>query len=205
MPGPAYEYALEKGKRFPEGEKAMALNPRVAYLYARDIIKGRWPEAEDRIAKNPSASFNYAKDVIKGRWPEGEEIFGADVLFGVKYAMEVVKDRVPLIEKYILREPNRHIVSYAKNVIKGRWPEAEKMLEQKFKQHDELVNAADVVGTDRADPFLFRIAAQYAIEVMVDRWPEAEKGIMAHPSVKTPYVQAMKLLDKGIEPDAVNL
>lgn len=43
-----------------------------AYLYARDVVKGRWPEAEPSIVKDLQWAFPYARDVIQGRWPEAE-------------------------------------------------------------------------------------------------------------------------------------
>ena len=76
-------------------------DPKEAYLYARDVIKGRWCQAELTIMKVPQYAYYYhascyARDVIKGRWPEAEP--------------------------YIMMEPEYAVV-YARNVIKGRWPE----------------------------------------------------------------------------------
>ena len=56
----------------------------MAYMYARDVIKGRWPEAEPYIMKDAMISFYYAKRVIKGRWPEAEYIIG-DSPWGTPY------------------------------------------------------------------------------------------------------------------------
>jgi hypothetical protein len=50
----AYYYATKtlKGKRFLEGEPAIARDPYVAIEYAKDILRGRFPEAESRIISN---------------------------------------------------------------------------------------------------------------------------------------------------------
>ena len=45
-----------------------------AYVYARDIIRGRWAEVESYIMENVECAYWYARDVIKGKWPEAEPI-----------------------------------------------------------------------------------------------------------------------------------
>ena len=50
-----------------------AQKPDLACYYALYVIKGRWPEGEPAIAKDPRWAYFYARHVIKGRWPEAEE------------------------------------------------------------------------------------------------------------------------------------
>ena len=35
-------------------------DPESAYLYARDVIKGRWAEAEPTIMKDPKYAYEYS-------------------------------------------------------------------------------------------------------------------------------------------------
>lgn len=95
----AIEYALFIGERFYEGEPTILKNGRAIYLYARDVIKGAWPEGELMISKDATHSYFYAKDVL---------------------------DR----QRFYLGEPTiakngKVAFSYAKNIIGGRFPEAE--------------------------------------------------------------------------------
>lgn len=52
-------------------EQALS-SPMNAYLYARDVIKGRFPEGEAVIAQDPQWAYMYAVYVIKRRWPKCE-------------------------------------------------------------------------------------------------------------------------------------
>jgi len=62
--------------------------PYLAYLYARDIIKGRWPDGEDAIKTDPWAAYFYARDIIKGPWPDGEESIKANP---IRYIFNLIK------------------------------------------------------------------------------------------------------------------
>ena len=42
-------------------------DPRWAYWYALEVIKGRWPEAEEYIKKDPEIASYYAEHVMKDR------------------------------------------------------------------------------------------------------------------------------------------
>jgi len=63
-----------------------------AYLYAKDVIKGRWPEAEEIIKTYPFTAYYYARDVIKGRWKEAEEYIKKDLSYAYGYARNVIGD-----------------------------------------------------------------------------------------------------------------
>ncbi len=92
------EAAKHKPNRSPALEPGIMKDPKYAYYYAYDIIKGRWKEAEPYIMKDPEYAYYYAHHVIGGRWPEAEP--------------------------YIMKDPFDAYI-YAKWVIKDRWPEAE--------------------------------------------------------------------------------
>ena len=72
------------------------------------------------------------------------------------YARDVIKGRWPEGEPIIMQEPKSAywLYQYARGVIKGRWPEAEPIIMQ--------------------DP---EWAYWYALHVIHDRWPEAEPTI----------------------------
>lgn len=71
-PEKALQCAEKQGERIPELEPIIIKDPESAYMYAKDIIKGKWPEAESTIMTRPAWAVIYAKNVIKGRWPEAE-------------------------------------------------------------------------------------------------------------------------------------
>ena len=102
-------------------------NPGNAYLYAKDVIKGRWPEAEKYIIKSPSVAYWYAREVIKGRWPEAEPIIMESAQGAYYYAHNVIKGRWPKAEPIIMTDP-QYAYYYARDVIKGGWPEAEPII-----------------------------------------------------------------------------
>jgi hypothetical protein len=128
----AYSYAEFNDARFPKGEAAILRHPSVGNLvgYAEYFIKGRWPEAESRILTDIPEAVMYAQAVIKGRWPELEALLvKGDLSALMRYAVDVVAvsgERWPAGEKVILSKGSpTQLVQYAKEVIKGRWPEAE--------------------------------------------------------------------------------
>ncbi len=118
-------------------------DPHYAYVYARDVIKGRWKEAEEYIKTDPYWAFRYARDVIKGRWKEAEEYIKTNPQSAYFYARDVIKGRWPEAEDYIKKDPY-YAYHYAKNVIKGRWPEAEEYIKKdpKYAAH----YAKEVIG-----------------------------------------------------------
>jgi len=78
-----------------------------------------------------------------------------DVL--LNYARDTIKGRWPEAEPHIVKHPV-NAYNYARYVIKGRWPEAEPHIIQ--------------------DP---QLAAFYASLILKGRWPEAEPTIIKHP------------------------
>ena len=82
--------------------------------------------------------------------------------------------------KAVMKSP-RHAISYAKRVIKGRWPEAEPTI---MKDPSAAVNYASSVIKGRwseAEPIIMTDSSSayfYAALVIKGRWPEAEPTIM---------------------------
>jgi hypothetical protein len=74
--------------------------------------------------------------------------------------------RVKKLEPYILTKKPDTILVYATNVLKRKWPEAERI----FVNHPS-------------------IAAMYATNVLKRRWPEAEQNISKDPFAAIPYIK----------------
>lgn len=64
VPKLAYEHAKSLGRRFPEGEPAIAKNKVWAYFYAKEVIKGRFPEGEAAINKDKWLADLYSRFLI---------------------------------------------------------------------------------------------------------------------------------------------
>ena len=94
-----------KRKVRPPTEKELT-DPGLAYLYARDVIRGRWPEGEAAIATSPEYAYYYAKGVLKGRWPEGEATIAKSPHVAHAYAADVLNGRFPEGEEAIAKDPN---------------------------------------------------------------------------------------------------
>ena len=155
----AYDYALELGQRFKEGEEAILTSPIHAYYYARDVLERRWPRAESVIATNGEYAARYAMYVVKKRWTEFADTVTAQIAEGVisidpraaaNYAEKLFDGRWKAAEATILTEPYAAL-NYARYVIKGPWPEAEK-----------------VIATDGADSY------RYATEALKGRFELGE-------------------------------
>jgi len=67
-------------------------------------VRGRWDAAEKLIV-TPSVIVSYAIDVINGRWREKESLIAKDPYAAVLYAKEVIKGPFPEAEKNILGSP----------------------------------------------------------------------------------------------------
>lgn len=83
---------------------------KLAFYYAKNVMKARWEDAEPYIMQKPEYSSPYAGNVIKGTWasigkPEAEEI--------------------------IMKDPDRAVL-YARHVMKHRWLEAEPVIKKSW-------------------------------------------------------------------------
>lgn len=51
--------------------KELKKRPQYAYLYAKNIIKGRLPESVEKVfCDDPEFAYKYAKNILKGPLPE---------------------------------------------------------------------------------------------------------------------------------------
>lgn len=122
--------AAKLNKRLdPEYEEFIKIDPEYAYLYARDIIKGRWFEAEKYIKKNPQYAYLYAKDVIKGRWLEAELYILKDPMWTYWYIYDVIKGRWFEAEEIIMKNPQL-VYLYSIDIMKHRWYKAEQFIKK---------------------------------------------------------------------------
>lgn len=180
------EYARKS--RWPEGE-ALLLAKRHAHgaaQYAAKVIRGPWPEAEPFILKDPYASQTYIEVL-----PQEQKTKNIPTTFEnidsstINFAEKLKVGRIPALETALLDETrNRHpslLSAYAKQVIKGRWPEAE----EKIIRNPELAAnyAWGIIGGrwPEAEPTIMNdayAARIYAQAVLRGRWPEAEETIM---------------------------
>ena len=103
VPKLAFEHAKSLGRRFLEGEEAIAKDTVYAYEYARYIIKGRFPEGELLIAKNTAYAYSYAVNIIKKRFPGGEAAIAKDGGYAYGYARFIIKGRFPKGEPAIAK------------------------------------------------------------------------------------------------------
>ena len=114
---------------------------------------------QKRIYKDPRTAVGWA--IKHGqRFPEAEPYIlkATDPGWSYGYAKEVLKGRWPEAEEAIVKDPHVAYL-YAMDVIKGRWPEAEEAIAK--------------------DPYW---AYRYAQYVVKGRWPEAEEAIAKNTS-----------------------
>ena len=103
-----------------------------------------------------------------------------------KYVHLTDQERFSLIKKDLI-----HGYLYARDVIKGRWPEAEPYIMKD--PHIAYLYANDLMEGKRwpeAEPYIMKdpsIASNYATNVIKGRWPEAEPYIMKHPGNASHY------------------
>ena len=134
---------------------------------------------QKRIYKDPEKAVRWA--IKHGqRFPEAEPYIlkATDPGWSYGYAKEVLKGRWPEAEAAIAKDPLCLGLAYhyALDVIKGRWPEAEEAIAK--------------------DP---RWAYRYAQYVVKGRWPEAEPAIATSPAYALNYA---KYVIKGRFPEA---
>ena len=124
---------------------------------------GRWPEAEKKILEsgNQVQMTKYAAGV-KIRWPEAEALMTdpktSSINAVVSYLNNVIKGRWPEAEKAILASNAEGTILSYMNMIKGRWPEVEPFI---------LKNKKGIIP--------------YAKTRIKGRWPEGEKVLLEGP------------------------
>jgi len=104
-----------------------------------------------------------------------------DPAIAYDYARDFIKGRWPEAEPIIMKEPSV-AVNYTRDVIQGRWPEAEPYIMEK--PLHAYVYARDIIKGrwPEAEPSIMKPPGDciyvYAKDVIKGRWPEAEPYIM---------------------------
>jgi hypothetical protein len=95
-------------------------------------------------------------------------------------------------EAEILQDPNPQVVSkYARDIIQGRWPEAEPVIAQDrqaaYHYAEQVIKGRwpEAESVIAQDPW---IASNYAQNIIKGRWPEAEPVILQDPQATIYYV-----------------
>ena len=194
-----YYYCRLLGERRPQWEPIVAKDPGYAVKYAKLFFGGkRWPEAEPAIAKDVYWSLQYAKKIIGGRWPEAEPAIAKDAYWSLQYACDIGR-RFPAGEKAILASGDVGLmVSYAKEVIGGRWPEAEPRIANSDRwslDYASIIKDRFPAGEKAILKSEYpQLMVDYAKEVIGGRWPEAEPIIMKNPEASSEYLQLVSKL-----------
>ena len=188
-----YIYNLAKKSGGPNKELENLIiatkNNRVAYNYAKSVLKGRWEEGEPIIAKDAKDSYEYALNVLKGeRFKLGEPAITKDAEWAVPYAENVIKGRWKEAEPTISKNASK-AERYANKIIKGRWKELE----------EKILNGPESLSN-------YSVAFIYAKTVVKGRWKEVE-SILIQDAFYGYYYAFFILkgrLDSGLEETYLN-
>ena len=93
------KFGLILKSRYKNPEIA-CINPKYAYEYARDILKGPFELGEAIIATDSKQSYDYANRVLHGPFPLGEKAISTSPYYSFQYAM-LLKRRFHLGERTI--------------------------------------------------------------------------------------------------------
>ena len=118
-----------------------------------------------------------------------------------EYARDVIKGRWKEAEPIIMKDPY-YAYLYAYYVIKGRWPEAEPTIIKSPYHANQYARYVIKNRLPEAEQYIVKdpqIAYLYAYDVIRDKWPEAEPTIMKDPDYS--YLYAKNII-KGRWPKA---
>ena len=76
-------------------ESLWAKDPKLAYLYAVNVLHKRFPAGEDTIATDAAYSYLYAREVLHKRFPAGEDVIARNDSYSYLYAKHVLRDPDP--------------------------------------------------------------------------------------------------------------
>jgi hypothetical protein len=105
IPEIAWEVADTNEKK-QELEHLWIHDPRYAYEYAYDIVRGKWSPGEKVITSDPRYAYEYAYYVIKKPWEPGEKAISSDPAYAYMYACYVLRKPWPSGEKAIASDPD---------------------------------------------------------------------------------------------------
>lgn len=222
-----YSQKILAGKRFEEGEPAIASDAKSAYSYALYVIRGPWPMGEKAMSQNPEIAFGYASLVLADRFPMGEKAIASNSDYALKYLSRYLGNKPwALCEPAMLEHPYTAF-GYAKQVIKGPWPKgepvigsrpsiafeyAEKILKGPFPLGEESIGLdADLSYRYASDILQGRfvkgedvlaqdpsIALRYAIYILKSRFPKGENAIAS--DSETAYEYALRVIKGRWQP-----
>ena len=204
-----YEEAKELRKRLPkEYERLLKSNQYWAYLYCRDIIRGRWPEAEPYIMKDPEWAYEYIKYIVKGRWKEAESYIKKNIGIYSQYYDRFIRGKYLKTDDELKKMSKTRRAEYLFN--HALHSKDRKRLEKKYEDMIKIVPECAYLYAKRiikkrwpeAEKYIMgnsHYAYLYAKHIIKGRWPEAEKYIMKSP--KWAYWYAKDII-KGRWPEA---
>lgn len=178
------------------------MNAAEAYLYARDIVKGRFPAGEAIMAQIPRYIALYAIDVIRGRLPEYESIIFRS-LCRVDYlrilSIEEVSSATGVdIDEDCLFLKLKYGDSYVKEHLISLFSEKEHRV--LTNPYDAYFYARDVVKNrvPGLEPVIAKSlyhSYHYAKNVIGGRFPLAENLINSDPVYRKSYEDFLKSIE----------
>lgn len=122
--------AARARKRNIKYEEKIASHPLAAYVYAKDVIQGPWPAGELAIMSHEIYACDYVEYILRGRWPAFEEKMKTNKHYGnmiIPYVTRLQLESNQDLMEMVLIWPQSS-VTYANEIIKSRWPEAERII-----------------------------------------------------------------------------
>ena len=157
----------------PEYEAIIAQDSLQSLKYAERVLKGPFLQGEAAIASNIGDGLQYAERVLQGSFPKMEPLLyasGAPYQLA-SYALDCAKTRLPLeAEQKILTDLSLAFF-YARDILKGPWPELEAAL---------LPETPTYLGLGAC--------VRYADEVLKKPWPALEPLLLAFDKEKPLYL-----------------
>ena len=144
---------------------------------------------DERISDGIIQYFRTQHPILKKLFAKQETAVAKNPEAAGAYAKDVIRGRWPEAEPIIAKNPEAAL-EYAVDVIRGRWPEAEPII---AKNPEVALEYAVVVIKGRwpeAEPIIAKnpeAAGAYAKDVIRGRWPEAEPIIYSDRGTKVRY------------------
>jgi GNAT superfamily N-acetyltransferase/RNA:NAD 2'-phosphotransferase (TPT1/KptA family) len=180
-------------------ESALKANNLVALIdYAATTLKTRMPELEEKILSGAKDTqehkgrshyrtftdlpLTYALKVIKGRWPEYEKEILTYQEEKSGRSSEYKPSHGQANGYYYSQSSrlNKNVANYIQQVIRGRWPEFEKMLLERYEKHPEMW----ATNQDLVDGYLVTIDG-----ICKERLPEPPLDADEMPDTRSTYEQ----------------
>ena len=93
VPKMAWEHSNDDQKK--KLESLWTKDPKLAYLYAVNVLHKRFPAGEDTIVTDAAYSYLYAREVLHKRFPPGEEVIARNESYSYLYAKNILRDSDP--------------------------------------------------------------------------------------------------------------